>query len=153
MIRNGKISFILKTLDLCGDTLGTTVFYEKIRTLRLAKGLSLRSMSEQLDYLGLNISHAGIARWERYQDGDGLHLPKRQTISALARFFNVSAAWLLEDVYPSADRTAGSRQSQMDNLELLTDSEFEILLNLKNQFLASKNNQLDPKTIESLDQT
>jgi hypothetical protein len=60
-MRNGKISIILKKLDLCGDTLATTVFYEKIRTLRLAKGLSLRSMSEELDYLGLNISHAGIA--------------------------------------------------------------------------------------------
>ena len=63
----------------------------------------------------------------------------------------MSAAWLLEDVYPSAGTTASSRHSQMDNLELLTDTEFEILLNLKNQFLTSKNNQLDPKTIEVLD--
>jgi len=131
--------------------LGTTVFYEKIRALRLAKGLSLRSMSEELAPLSLNISHAGIARWERAQRGDGLHLPKRQTISALARLFEVSAAWLLEDVYPSVGTTANGKQRQMDNLELLTDSEFEIILNLKNQFLASNNNQINAKNIKPLD--
>ena len=133
--------------------MGTIVFYEKIRALRLTKGLSLRSMSEELAHLGLNISHAGIARWERAQGGDGLHLPKRQTISALARLFEVSAAWLLEDVYPAVGTTSNSRQRQMDNLELLTDSEFEIILNLKNQFLANKNNQINAKNIKSLDYT
>jgi transcriptional regulator with XRE-family HTH domain len=131
--------------------LGTTVFYEKIKALRLAKGLSLRSMSEELEHLGLSISHAGIARWERYQEGDGLHLPKRQAISALSRLFDVSAAWLMEDVYPSVSTTASSRERQMDNLELLTDTEFEIILNLKNQFLTSKNNPINLKNIKSLD--
>jgi len=131
--------------------LGTTVFYEKIKALRLAKGLSLRSMSEELEHLGLSISHAGIARWERYQEGDGLHLPKRQAISALSRLFDVSAAWLMEDVYPSVGTTASSRERQMDNLELLTDTEFEIILNLKNQFLTSKNNPINLKNIKSLD--
>lgn len=128
----------------------TIVFYEKIRALRLAKGLSLRSMSEELEHLGLNISHAGIARWERAQDGDGLHLPKRQAISALARLFDVSAAWLLEDVYPSIGTTTSSRQLQMDGLELLTDTEFGILLDLKNRLLASKNNQINANNIKSL---
>lgn len=127
------------------------VFYEKIKALRLAKGLSLRSMSEELEHLGLSISHAGIARWERYQEGDGLHLPKRQAISALSRLFDVSAAWLMEDVYPSVGTTASSRERQMDNLELLTDTEFEIILNLKNQFLTSKNNLINLKNIKSLD--
>lgn len=131
--------------------MSNTVFFERLRALRLAKGLSLRAMSVELEHLGLNISHAGIARWERSQSGDSLHLPKRQAISALARLFNVSAAWLLEDVYHPFGTKANSRQEQMVDLDLLTESEFNILLNLKNQFLASKKVQSESKDNMSLD--
>lgn len=127
----------------------TTLFYEKLKGLRVARGLSLRAMAEALHQRGVNISHTGIARWERERSGEALHLPKRQTIAALAAFFDVSPAWLLEDIYSSNSQTTNSsrRQDQMQDLELLSDLEFEILVAVKDKILASRNSgtELSPK--------
>jgi len=119
----------------------TTLFYEKIKGLRLAKGLSLRAMAEALNQRGVNISHTGIARWEQERSGEAQHLPKRQTIAALAKFFDVSPAWLLEDIYSSKSRATNNtrRQEQMQDLALLSDSEFEVLVAVKDQILATRN--------------
>ncbi|MBT3426540.1 MAG: helix-turn-helix transcriptional regulator [Gammaproteobacteria bacterium] len=121
-----------------------TLFYEKLRGLRLARGLSLRAMAEAFHQRGVNISHTGIARWEQQRSGEAQHLPKRQTIAALAKFFDVSPAWLLEDVYSSNSRTTNNnrRQDQMQELALLSDSEFEIVVAIKDQIIATRNSAI-----------
>jgi len=122
------------------NVLSGTGFYEKVRELRLERSLSLRAMAAALQERGVNISHTGISRWEQQPSGDALHLPKRQTIAALANFFGVSPAWLLEDIYnphSQIDSTT-KRQKQMKELELLSDAEFEIVIGVKNQILADR---------------
>lgn len=113
-------------------------FGDRILKLRNARAMSLRGMSSALRNLGIEVSHTAIARWEA---DESANLPKRETIDALARLFNVRASWLVEFIYDEPQLRDGGRQEQMRDLDLLPEKDFKLLLDLKNHLmdLHSKN--------------
>ncbi len=60
-------------------------FAERLKDLRLEKGLSQRELAKLL-----NVSHAAIARWE-----NETHIPNAEAIVILAKFFSVTTDYLL----------------------------------------------------------
>lgn len=60
-------------------------FAERLRELRVEKGLSQRELAKLL-----NVSHAAIARWE-----NETHIPNAETVVTLAKFFSVTTDYLL----------------------------------------------------------
>ncbi len=113
-------------------------FGDRIRKLRKARTMSLRGMSSALGNLGIEVSHTAIARWEA---DESANLPKRETIIALARLFNVRASWLVEFIYDEPQLKHGGRQEQMRDLDLMHDEDFKLVLDLKKHLmgLRSKN--------------
>lgn len=112
-------------------------FSQKLRSLREAHGLSLRKMAVELTALGEPTSHAAIAKWEAFDGEDASRLPKRSAIAAIAKLFNVKPGWLLEDVFDiKAQKT--DRESKLSDIDLLSDTEFELVIAIKNQFLKSR---------------
>ena len=61
------------------------IFAERLRDLRIEKNLSQRQLA-----LTLNISYKAIQRWENQTS-----IPNAEAIILLAKFFNVSADYLL----------------------------------------------------------
>ena len=62
-----------------------TKFGERIKELRVEKGITTIQMGKEL-----GISDATVSRWE-----NGLLIPKADSIFALAKFFGVSAGYLI----------------------------------------------------------
>jgi transcriptional regulator with XRE-family HTH domain len=108
---------------------------EKIRELRLARGMSLREMSAELSRLGQTVSHTAIARWEK--PGNAAHLPQRKTVFAIAELFNVSVGWLLADLFdPSeGDKPITTRRQMFNDIDALGDAEFKALLAVKDELV------------------
>lgn len=109
---------------------------QKLKELRLARGMSLRQMSVELDKLGQTASHTAIARWE--QSGDAANLPQRKMIFAIAELFNVSTGWLLQDLFePGRGETnpTTTRHKLFSDIDLLGDTEFQALLSVKNELV------------------
>ena len=96
--------------------------------------MSLRAVSEALEAEGVNISHAGVAKWEA---GNVAALPRRVVVAALCKIFNVEPSWLIEDIYDAA-RPSSPAMRALDNLDLLTEEEFALLVTIKDQFLTSR---------------
>lgn len=63
----------------------TYSFPERLKELRLEKGLSTRKLANEI-----GCSHIAISRWER-----GTQIPTIETLVTLALFFKVSADYLL----------------------------------------------------------
>lgn len=63
-------------------------FKERLKELRLEKGLSLSQLAKLLE-----TNHANISRWE-----SGLQDPTATNIIKIARFFKVSTDYLLGEV-------------------------------------------------------
>ena len=61
------------------------IFCERLRELRLEKGLSMLQLGE-----ALNVSDAAISRWENEQ-----HIPNIEYLRDIAKFFDVSADYLI----------------------------------------------------------
>ena len=60
-------------------------FAERLKDLRLEKGLSQRQLAKLL-----NISHAAIVRWESES-----RIPNAEAVVMLAKFFSVTTDYLL----------------------------------------------------------
>ncbi len=60
-------------------------FAERLKDLRLEKGLSQRQLAKLL-----NVSHVAIARWE-----NETRIPNAEAIVMLAKFFSVTTDYLL----------------------------------------------------------
>ncbi len=63
----------------------TYSFPERLKELRLEKGLSTRKLANDI-----GCSHVAISRWER-----GTQIPTIETLVTLALYFKVSADYLL----------------------------------------------------------
>ncbi len=61
------------------------IFSQRLRELRLEKGLSMKQLAKSI-----NATDAAISNWE-----NGINEPKISYIIAIAKFFNVSADYLL----------------------------------------------------------
>ncbi len=60
-------------------------FAERLKDLRLEKGLSQRELAKSV-----NISHVAIARWE-----SASRVPNAEAVVTLAKFFGVTTDYLL----------------------------------------------------------
>lgn len=60
-------------------------FAERLKDLRLEKGLSQRELAKLL-----NINHSAIMRWE-----NETHVPNAEAVVMLAKFFSVTTDYLL----------------------------------------------------------
>ena len=116
-------------------------FGEKLRGLRRARGMSLRTMATELTAMGEPTSHTAIAKWESMEGEDRDRLPKRASIAAIAKLFNVKPSWLLADIYASTVPSKTAREGKLTDIELLTEEEFELLIKLKNQFLKTRRDE------------
>ena len=110
-------------------------FSVKIKQLRQARGMSLRQTAEALAELDCHVSHTAIARWER--PGKEPNLPQRKMVFAIAKLFNVSTGWLLEDLYepPKGVQNITTRQQQFSDINLLDEKSYRALLSVKNELL------------------
>lgn len=61
------------------------IFCKRLKSLRLEKGLSTTALAKEI-----KVSDASISRWE-----NGLRVPNIDELFALAKFFNVSADYLI----------------------------------------------------------
>jgi len=113
-------------------------FSEKLRELRIARGMSLRKMADELTAMGEKTSHTAIAKWESFEGLDASRLPKRSAISAIAKLFNVRPSWLLEDMYANGVQKRTTRTAQLADIELLTKEEFDVVIAVKDQFLKTR---------------
>lgn len=111
-----------------------TTFGDKLRALREARGISLRALSEELGKMGHPITHAGLQRYERET---GAALPRRAMLAALCKFFAVEPSWFIEDLYQDA-APRKPEMRELNDLDLLNDEEFDILVKIKDQFLKTR---------------
>lgn len=61
------------------------IFCERFKELRIENGLSMMQLAKEL-----NVSDAAISRWENEQ-----HIPNIEYLYQIAKFFNVSADYLI----------------------------------------------------------
>ena len=98
-------------------------------------------MATELTAMGEPTSHTAIAKWESMEGEDRDRLPKRASIAAIAKLFNVKPSWLLADIYASTVPSKTAREGKLTDIELLTEEEFELLIKLKNQFLKTRRDE------------
>ena len=67
------------------DKFGYAAFAEKIKSLRQEKGVGQNKMAEDL-----GVSNASISYWET-----GKQIPSAEVIYKMAKYFNVSADYIL----------------------------------------------------------
>lgn len=114
-------------------------FHQRISELRQARGLSLRQMADELEQYGVKVSHNAIAKWEQPKMPGTTRLPSQATIGALCKLFNVRPSFLVEEMFAGVGRkTSSGRTEAMLDVELLTDEEFEALLNVKELFIKAR---------------
>lgn len=63
----------------------TYVFPERLKELRLEKGLNLKQLAKEIGF-----SHAAVCRWEL-----GTQVPNIQALAVLALYFRVSSDYLI----------------------------------------------------------
>ena len=114
-------------------------FYVRVRSLRESRGLSYRKMASELkDNYGIAISATAIQKWEEAREES--RLPTRDKISALCQMFNISPSFLLEELFGEVQsREKPDRLSLFIDLEMLTDKDFDALLQIKNSLIKHNN--------------
>ena len=115
-----------------------TPFHQRIKTLRQARGMSLRQMASELEKYGVKVSHNAIAKWEQEKIPGSTRLPSKEVISALCKLFNVKPSFLIEEMFGKVTSKDSERLQKMTDVELLTDEEFDALLRVKDLFLKRK---------------
>ena len=113
-------------------------FSYQLRRLREARGLSYRGLQNELNNVGLKVSHTAIRKWEL--ESDKKSLPSKATLSALIKLFNIDLETLLGDdflAFKPAKKKAG-RIGEWQDVELLDEEEYNLLTGLKNKLIQRK---------------
>ena len=105
-------------------------FHIRLKRLRQAREMSLRALAQRLAAENVHVSHNAIAKWER---SAGERLPTVEVITALARIFAVEGRWLIEGEFP---RTTSTRLDELRDVELLTEAQWQRLLQFKRDLLS-----------------
>lgn len=109
-------------------------FHVRIRSLRESRGLSYRSMANELKTkYGIEVSATAIQKWEV---GEQTRLPARNKISAICQLFNVSPIFLLDELFGVEAVPANDRLALFADIEMLNDEDFDALLQIKNSLAA-----------------
>ena len=111
-------------------------FYVRLRSLRESRGLSYRKMAGELkERYGIDVSATAIQKWEAVKEES--RLPTRDKISAICQMFNVSPSFLLDELFSDAEsQQPNDRLAQFSDIEMLTDHDFDALLQLKNSLVS-----------------
>ena len=111
-------------------------FYVRLRSLRESRGLSYRKMAGELkERYGIDVSATAIQKWEAVKEES--RLPTRDKISAICQMFNVSPSFLLDELFSDAEsQQPNDRLAQFSDIEMLTDHDFNALLQLKNSLVS-----------------
>ena len=111
-------------------------FYVRLRSLRESRNLSYRKMSGELkERYGIEVSATAIQKWEAVKEES--RLPTRDKISAICQMFNVSPSFLLDELFSDAEsQQPNDRLAQFSDIEMLTDHDFNALLQLKNSLVS-----------------
>ena len=84
---------------------------------------------------GIDVSATAIQKWEAVKEES--RLPTRDKISAICQMFNVSPAFLLDELFSDAEsQQPNDRLAQFSDIEMLTDHDFNALLQLKNSLVS-----------------
>jgi|TARA_B110000467_G_scaffold13331_1_gene11292 transcriptional regulator with XRE-family HTH domain len=109
-------------------------FHIRIKSLRESRGLSYRGMAAELKTkYGIEVSATAIQKWEM---GEQTRLPARNKISAICQLFNVSPAFLLDELFGVEVAATNDRLALFADIEMLNDHDFDALLQIKNSLAA-----------------
>ena len=109
-------------------------FHIRIKSLRESRGLSYRGMAAELkEKYGIEVSATAIQKWEV---GEQARLPARNKISAICQLFNVSPAFLLDELFGVEVAATNDRLALFADIEMLNDHDFDALLQIKNSLAA-----------------
>ena len=109
-------------------------FHIRIKSLRESRGLSYRGMAAELKAkYGIEVSATAIQKWEV---GEQTRLPARNKISAICQLFNVSPAFLLDELFGVDVAATNDRLALFADIEMLNDHDFDALLQIKNSLAA-----------------
>lgn len=109
-------------------------FHIRIKSLRESRGLSYRGMAAELKTkYGIEVSATAIQKWEV---GEQTRLPARNKISAICQLFNVSPAFLLDELFGVEVAATNDRLALFADIEMLNDHDFDALLQIKNSLAA-----------------
>lgn len=114
-------------------------FHQRVQELRTARGMSLRQMAQELEQYGVKVSHNAIAKWEQEKSPSNARIPSQKIISALCKLFNVRPSFLIEEMFRNVKTEDSSdRLKQLLDVELLTEDEFSVLVNIKDLLIAAR---------------
>ena len=109
-------------------------FHIRIKSLRESRGLSYRGMAAELKTkYGIEVSATAIQKWEV---GEQTRLQARNKISAICQLFNVSPAFLLDELFGVEVAATNDRLALFADIEMLNDHDFDALLQIKNSLAA-----------------
>lgn len=109
-------------------------FNIRLKSLRESRGLSYRAMAAELKAkYGIEVSATAIQKWEAEEQ---TRLPARNKISAICQLFNVSPAFLLDELFGVDVAATNDRLALFADIEMLTDEDFNALLQIKNSLAA-----------------
>ena len=109
-------------------------FNIRLKSLRESRGLSYRAMASELKTkYGIEVSATAIQKWEV---GEQTRLPARNKISAICQLFNVSPAFLLDELFGVEVAATNDRLALFADIEMLNDHDFDALLQIKNSLAA-----------------
>tara|TARA_B100000686_G_scaffold249471_1_gene259485 strand:+ start:66 stop:476 length:411 start_codon:yes stop_codon:yes gene_type:complete len=94
--------------------------------------LSIRGAAKLLTDNGYTISHGGYALWEQPDSA----IPNRAAIRAICKAFNCRPSDLFSEFW-GAKTVETSRTRQFNDLDLLSDEDFKLLLNMKDTLITA----------------
>lgn len=111
-------------------------FHDRLKGLRTARGMSLRALADELKEHGVEVSHNAIQKWEQPKMMGAVRLPSVEVIAALSKIFAVEPAWLVDEIFFRSKKSVKSeRLEAFQDIELLTNDQFDALLAVKKELL------------------